>query len=307
MVRTTLVTYALMQQSNRMSRTQIAGKVDIMEYQIEPIKPLIGAVVKLEKPTMFKPGFAETCKELLSKFGALVFPKLDLTDAEQLAFTDTLGERANYVNTLPGGDLAAEDVYTITLDNDVNSEPEYVKGSMYWHMDGIVSPIPPSPITTLSCKVPPNGRGGQTEFANTYAAWDALPEDAKERLEGLRVMHTIEAAVREVTPYDTLNPARRDMKHEHPLVWTRPDGRKSLLIGYHADYVIGMPKDEGRIILNRLLEWAGRPEFTLRHEWSAGDYAMWDNTGMLHRAVPYAANSGRRMHRTSVAGGVEVN
>jgi alpha-ketoglutarate-dependent taurine dioxygenase len=271
-----------------------------MAIRYDKVKPLIGAVVHTTKEEMFAPDFAPQILDLLNDRGALVFPRINLTDQEQLAFTDSLGDRLNFTKNVPGGDLSAQDVYTITLDKDVNSEPEYVWGSMYWHMDGICSPIPPSPVTLLSCKSKAQ-QGGQTEFSNTYAAFEALSPEEQAKLETMRVVHTVAAAVREIKGKDELNPIRRDQEHEHPLIWTRADGRKAIIIGCHADYIVGMDKAVGRILINRLLEWCSRPEFTLRHEWSVGDFAMWDNMGMLHRAVPYAADSGRRMHRTSVA------
>ena len=144
-----------------------------MDIRVENVKPLVGGVVHVTKEQMFAPGFADKCLEILKDRGALVFPQVNLTDAEQLAFTDSLGDRVNYTTKIPGGDVSAQDVYTITLDKDTNSEPEYVWGSMYWHMDGICSPIPPSPVTLLSCKAKA-AHGGQTEFSNTYAAFEAL-------------------------------------------------------------------------------------------------------------------------------------
>ena len=94
----------------------------------------------------------------------------------------------------------------------------------------------------------------------------------------------------------------RSMKHEHPLVWTHKSGRKSLLIGYTADHVVNLPKADGRALLARLLEWTAQPDFTYRHYWQEGDLVVWDNTCALHRVIPYAMDSGRTMHRTSVAG-----
>ena len=85
-------------------------------------------------------------------------------------------------------------------------------------------------------------------------------------------------------------------------MWTHKSGRKSLLIGYTADSVVGMSKAEGRALLIRLLEWAGQPAFSYRHYWSEGDLVVWDNCGALHRVIPYATDSGRMMNRTSVAG-----
>lgn len=270
-------------------------------FRIEAIKPAIGAVVHADRAEFRERGFAERILDLLERHTALVFPRVNLSDEEQLAFTDCLGARVNFTRSVPGGDEASRDVYTITLDPVVNTEPEYVLGSMFWHMDGITSDIPPPKATVLSCRHTAS-KGGQTEFASTYAAWEALPEDEKAELEGLRVVHSLVAAVREVASPEEINAARRAVAHEHPLVWTHKSGRKSLLVGYTADYVVGMPKAQGRALLARLLEWTAQPAFTVRHHWQQGDLAMWDNCGALHRALPYDAHSGRRMHRTSVAG-----
>ena len=89
---------------------------------------------------------------------------------------------------------------------------------------------------------------------------------------------------------------------EHPLVWTHTSGRKSMVIGTTADHVVGQSIAAGRALLVRLQEWAAQPDFSLRHEWDEGDFVIWDNTGAMHRALPYEATSGRLMHRTSIAG-----
>jgi len=282
----------------------MATQLDL-DVRVEPIKPAIGAVIHVDKETFLGDAFPQKCADLLDRYTALVFPQLGLTDAEQLAFTDRMGERINFTDTVPGGDVSAEDVYMITLNKDVNAEPEYVWGSMFWHADGIVSDIPPPKYTLLSCKNPPD-KGGQTEFASTYAAWESLPEQEKAELEGLRVVHNLEAGLRGLMPEEDIRADKRHMDHEHPLVWTHEDGRKSLLIGQHADYVVGMPRPQGRALLTRLQEWAGQPDFVIRHTWSKGDFAIWDNTGALHRALPYLDDSGREMHRTTVAGYEEV-
>src|SRR5690606_6983155 len=88
----------------------------------------------------------------------------------------------------------------------------------------------------------------------------------------------------------------------HKLVWTHKTGRKSLVIGCHADHIVGMGIEEGRKLLQELLARATQPRFTYRHEWSVGDMLIWDNTGVLHRAEPYPADSGRLMHRTTILG-----
>jgi alpha-ketoglutarate-dependent taurine dioxygenase len=238
---------------------------------------------------------------LLEERQVLVFPRINLSDKEQLAFTDKLGARVNFTNRVPGGDSAAKDVYTITLDPKINNEPEYVLGTYFWHMDGITVDMPPPKASVLSARrVAP--KGGQTEFASTFAAYQALPEEDKAELEGLRVLHSVTAAVREVATPESLDPYRRALKHEHPLVWKRTSGRKSMIIGYTADYVVNLPRADGKALLARLLEWTAQPAFTYRHYWQEGDLVVWDNCGALHRVIPYSADSGRTMHRTSVAG-----
>ena len=277
-----------------------------MGFGITAVKPAIGGIVTVDKQELLSGVHADAIMAALEQRGALVFPRMNLSDQEQLQFTDTLGARVNFTRRVSGGDKATAGVYTVTLDKEVNDEPEYVLGTFFWHMDGITSPIPPPSATILTArKLAP--KGGQTEFASTYAAYDALPADEKAELEGLRVVHTVTAAVREVATPDELDEKRRTMAHEQPLVWTHRSGRKSLIIGYTSDYVVGKSKAEGRALLARLLEWTAQPAFTYRHPWQLGDLVVWDNTGALHRVIPYATDSGRTMHRTSLAGMEEVH
>lgn len=272
-----------------------------MKVQVENIKPAIGSIVRFERSALLDDDVAQRCLELLEERQVLVFPRIGLSDQEQLAFTDKLGARVNFTNRVPGGDRAEKDVYTITLDPKVNTEPEYVLGTYFWHMDGVTIDMPPPKASVLSArKVAP--KGGQTEFASTFAAYQALPEEEKADLEGLRVLHSVTAAVREVATPESLDPYRRGLKQEHPLVWKRQSGRKSMIIGYTADHVVNLPRADGKALLARLLEWTAQPAFTYRHYWQEGDLVVWDNCGALHRVIPYSADSGRTMHRTSVAG-----
>ncbi len=85
-------------------------------------------------------------------------------------------------------------------------------------------------------------------------------------------------------------------------MWTRGNGRRSLLVGATAERVVGLSEAESRELLDRLLVWATQPRFSLRHHWHHGDLVIWDNTGILHRAQPYTAESHRLMHRTTLVG-----
>jgi alpha-ketoglutarate-dependent taurine dioxygenase len=88
----------------------------------------------------------------------------------------------------------------------------------------------------------------------------------------------------------------------HPLVWAHASGRKSLVLGATAAYVEGLAPDDSRALLDRLQAWATQPQYVYEHEWSVGDLVIWDNTGTMHRVIPYAADSGRLMHRTTLVG-----
>jgi alpha-ketoglutarate-dependent taurine dioxygenase len=273
-----------------------------MSITIEPIKPLVGARVAVDKAHLTDPETIAAIRAALEDRGVLVFPQIGLTDEEQLALTDALGGRGNYNNKVPGGNVSAQDVYKITLDKAVNNEPDYVLGTFFWHIDGVTIDQPLPKATLLSARKL-SDEGGSTEFANLYTAYDKLPDDEKRQYDGLKVIHTVEASVRPVfaVPSEERLARWRSMADamEQPLVWTHSDGRKSLLVGSHADGIVGMPNPHGRAILWRLQQWAAQPDFVYTHHWTVGDFVIWNNQGMMHRVVPYT-DRGRVMHRTTL-------
>src|SRR5262249_621388 len=128
----------------------------------------------------------------------------------------------------------------------------------------------------------------------------------KAELAGLRAVHSVRSSLRPLLG-DTLSEEEEQrssigLVKEHPIVWNRTAGRTSMVIGSSADPGVGMPLAHGRAVLTRLVEWAAQPDFSYRHHWREGDFVIWDNCGALQRVVPYDAESGRTMHRTSLAG-----
>lgn len=274
----------------------------------ENVKPAIGSIVHVDRAHMFDDDVAEACLAAIEERCVLVFPGAHLTDAEQLAFTDKMGARVDFTKGAPGGTAAAQDAYTITLDGKVNEHPEYVHGTFFWHIDGVTIDQPLPKLTLLSARKL-SKRGGQTEFANLYAALEHLPDWELEGLEDSRVIHNIVASMRDVVEEvneETVVLLNVAVPMEHPLIWTKEDGRKSLLVGSHADRIIGMPLPQGRAIIRRLIEWAAQERFRYTHQWQDGDFVVWDNTGVMHRVMPYDNDSGRTMHRTTVAGHEKV-
>jgi alpha-ketoglutarate-dependent taurine dioxygenase len=241
-----------------------------------------------------------TCLEALKWRGVLLVRGVHLDDAQQLEFSRRIGEVVSQYDRHEHRD---REVFTVSLDPSVNPLAEILKGTFNWHIDGTYDSVPQK-ATTLTAKVVAM-TGGQTEFASTYAAYEALPSDKKKQLEGLRVVHHFEAAQRGVIDNPSekqLAAWRRLPSNEVSLVWERTDGRRSLVLGSTADHVVGLAEDDSRALLDELLEWSTQPRFTYTHHWREGDLVVWDNTGMLHRALPYSVESRRTMHRTTIHG-----
>lgn len=240
--------------------------------------------------------------DALEHNGVLVFRGLTLEPTAQVELCRRLGA----VDHSADGHHQVPGIYPITLDTSKNSAAAYLKATFDWHIDGC-TPLGnecPQKATVLSA-LQVAQRGGETEFANSYAAYDELSDAEKARYSGLRVVHSLEASQRRVTPDpspELLAKWRSRPTHEHPLVWTHRSGRKSLVLGASADYVVGMDLDEGRALLAELLDHATGPDKVYSHKWSVGDTVIWDNRGVLHRAAPYEPNSAREMLRTTILG-----
>ena len=263
--------------------------------KVRHLKPKIASEVITDKETLLGGKHAGEIRDLLEMRGVLVFPRINLTDEEQVAFTKTLGTFAHEIH--------GEEIYKITMDTSENVRADYLKGAFFWHIDGTMSKMPIL-ASLLSAKKLPT-EGGDTEFCNTYAAYDDLPEEKKREIDGLRVLHSFWNSQLYHNPEPTLAKLEEWMSlgtNELPLVWEHRSGRKSLVLGNTAQYVVGMEPMESAKLLHGLREWATSEPFFYRHHWSMGDLVIWDNTGTMHRATPYDAASGRMMHRTKLEG-----
>jgi len=240
--------------------------------------------------------------DALEDNGVLVFRGLQLDPQAQVAFCRRLGE----IDHSSDGHHPVAGIYPVTLDKSKNSSAAYLKGTFDWHIDGC-TPLEdgyPQMATVLSA-LQVAERGGETELASAYAAHEALSDEEKRRFGSLRVVHSLEASQRRAHPDaspEQVERWRSRRTHEHPLVWTHRSGRKSLVLGASADYVVGMDVEEGRALLAELLERATVRDKVYRHTWSIGDTVIWDNRGVLHRAAPYDPDSAREMLRTTVLG-----
>lgn len=240
--------------------------------------------------------------DALEDNGVLVFPGLGLTPEAQVAFCRRLGD----IDHSSDGHHPVAGIYPVTLDKSKNSSADYLRATFDWHIDGCTPTNDecPQKATVLSAKQVAE-TGGETEFANSYAAYEAFSDEEKQRFGSLRVVHSLEASQRRVHPDpspELVAKWRSRPTHEHPLVWTHRSGRKSLVLGASADYIVDMDLDEGRALLADLLDRATQPHLVYSHRWSVGDTVIWDNNGVLHRAAPYDPDSPREMLRTTVLG-----
>ena len=265
-----------------------------MTFTTIDLAPRIGTEIRADVATLMSGSKAQEIRQLLEDRGVVAFREINLSDAEQVAFTRTLGRIV---------DEGENNVYKITMDPTENPQADYLKGAFFWHIDGTMADVPIFASMMSSRRLSPTG--GQTEFSNTYAAYDDLPDSEKKALEKLKVVHMLEVSQRYWHPEPTYKELRQWQKlppRSHPLVWKHRSGRKSLVLGATASHVEGMDLREGWALLTRLRDWATQPQFVYRHEWKLGDLVIWDNTGTMHRALSYPLDSGRMMHRTKLDG-----
>lgn len=263
-------------------------------FETIDLKERIGTEIRTDVETLLTPDVSASVRSLLQERGVLLFRELNLSDEQQVSFARMIGSLR---------EEGEKGIFKITLDRKANDRADYLKGSFNWHLDGTHDDVPIF-ASLLSGRIL-SDVGGQTEFASSYQAYEELPQAMKDRIAGLRVVHSVEVSMRRggVEPTEQNLAYWRSLPHKtHNLVWTHESGRKSLVIGCHASHVEGMDVNEGQALLQELLDWATQPKFVYRHEWSVGDLLIWDNTGVLHRAEPYPLDSGRVMHRTTLLG-----
>ena len=268
-----------------------------LRYEI--IKEKIGARVLNTKEELLSGALSAEINDLLEQRGVLVFKQLHLTEEEQVLFTNQLGGNATEIGVDGGA------IFSISLDKGEHHKSviEYLKGSLFWHIDGTMNPVPVrGPI--LTSKVLPTW-GGNTEFANCYAAYDDLPQDVKDRIDNLRVVHAMWVSQLYHCPEPSMEQLldwQSKGTQELPLVWQHKTGRKSLVLGNTARNVVGQDFEESARTLHGLREHATSDPYHYAHEWEVGDSVMWDNTGTLHRAMPYDPDCGRLLKRTILLG-----
>ncbi len=290
-----------------------------MTLTIRPLHPVIGGEVDgvdLRQPLSEKDVAAINAG--MDRYAVLVFHGQDLSDEEQIAFSRNFGELE-----LPGAvsnitkkkdrrlrpELA--DVSNLTKDQTVFDRADRTRmfnlGNRLWHSDSSFRAIP-SKYSILSARLIPE-KGGNTEFADMRAAYDALDDEVKAEIDGLVCEHSLiysrgALGFDELTEEERANftPVRQSLVRVHPVT-----GRKSLYLSSHAGTIVGWPMPEARSLLRDLTEDATRPEFVYVHKWQLHDLVMWDNRQTMHRVRRFADTTEKRdMRRTTIAGDTQT-
>jgi taurine dioxygenase len=277
-------------------------------FDIRPLSELMGAEIfgmNLAKP--IDDATRDAILEALNRYKLLVFRDQDLPKEAQLAFTRRFGELEPHVNR-DFRSAGAPEVHPVN-NLDENQQPSRsIKniGNYSWHTDKSYMARPSLATLLYAVQLPPSG--GDTEFADMQAAYDALPEARKRALQSLRLVHSWERSRQKSGSKPATEEEKRDAPPVvHPLIRTHPaTGRKVLYVGNHTSHVEGWEAAKGEALIAELQEFATQPRFVFRHQWQPGDMVMWDNRCLLHRALPNfeMERYARVLNRTVVRGDV---
>jgi alpha-ketoglutarate-dependent taurine dioxygenase len=271
-----------------------------MGFTTRELTPRIGTQVEIDVESLVSGRHADELRGLLVERGVLIFRGLDMTDEQQIEFAKTIGTvRLEHGN-------AATKITSSKEESPIFAE--YALGTYSYHIDGTYSDTPGFASVLRPRVLAP--QGGQTQFCNTYALYDDLPDEEKSFFEALQAVHSGETTMRIVYPdpteeqlaaWRTYSPLRT-----HPFVWEHRDGRKSLLLATTIDHFIGMERAESDAVLHRLLAMAEDKQYEYTHDWQLGDMLVWDNTGTMHRVVPFDQDCGRELNRVALLGEEQI-
>ena len=246
---------------------------------------------------------------IVDEYPVVVLPAQEITDEQQMAFCRPFGElqRSTAARTSQDARLNAEMTDASNLgkgDKPLEAGDRRRMnnlGSRRWHTDGSFNRVPVK-YSFLSGRVVA-ARGGETQFADMRAAYDALPDDLRETVENLLVEHNLLHS-RAVAGFPTateeeratLVPMHQRLVRRHPRT-----GRKSLYLSSHASHIVGWPKPESMDLLYELTEIATQREFVYSHKWRTSDVVLWDNRVTMHRARRHVPETAPRdMRRVSI-------
>ena len=277
-----------------------------MTCTVTPLHPLFAARVGgLDLTQDLDDATFSTVQNAFERYSVLVFPDQTISDAQQIRFSERFGPlEATRAGANGAGsklivltNVAADGGIAAPTDKQVLSN----RANQIWHTDSSFKPVPARASLLSAREIP--ARGGDTQFAGMRAAYAALPDEDKRRVEGLVAIHDFGWSRSRIDPALMTDAERADNPPvRHPVVKDGPNGR-ALYLGAHARSIEGVDEAGGRALLDRLIAFGTQERFVYTHRWAPKDLVLWDNRAVLHRATPFRGTSERRhMVRTTVAG-----
>ena len=281
-----------------------------MPLAVKPLHPVFAAeVTGVDLTQALSDATVAEIVAAMDLYAVCVFPGQPLTDEQQIAFSARFGtlettRRANRPGFTPRFDIRLSDISNLDEHNRILPRDDWRLagdlGNRLWHTDSSFKRTP-AKYSFLSARVIP-AEGGETQFADLRAAYDALPAKKKQAIEGLVAMHSLIHSRAKIGFTDYL-PEEREKEAPVPqvLVRTHPGSRrKTLYLASHARDIPGLPLPEACLLLHDLIDHATQPQFVFTHRWRQGDLVIWDNRCTMHRAREYDMTQVRDMHRTAV-------
>ena len=282
-----------------------------MPFSVHPITPTFAAEIgDLDLHVPLSDSEFEKLDDAFNTYSVLVFPDQQLSEDDQMAFSARFGPLETTIQSFRKGVKLRlgpkfADVSNIGVDNEVLPEDSerrsFNSGNQLWHTDSSFRPVPAKCSLLYASSVPPVG--GQTEFADLRAAYDALPAAMQARLEGLVAEHSIRES-RAKIGYDQFTADEIESMPAAPQVMVRThagSGRRTLYLASHAGRIFGMDDGEAKALLAELIEHATQRQFVHSHRWRAHDLVMWDDRCTMHRGKPFDDLRYRRdMRRATV-------
>jgi taurine dioxygenase len=269
-------------------------------------------IIGLDLSKPLSPADRDAIAEALDRHLVVVARGQKLSDPELLAFSRNFGE-LDPPGPNPYGEPFNKEFPDINIISNVieNGRPigGLGAGEAAWHADMTYIDVPPKAAILHALEIPASG-GGNTYFADMYAAYDALPPDLREQAEGKIAVHDASRNSAGILRkgYAEVTDVRNTIGARHPLVRTNPrSGRRALFLGRrHNAYVLGLPVPDSEALLDALWAHAAQPRFAMCHVWKVGDVLMWNNLSVLHRRDPFDPKTRRVMHRSQIKGNERI-
>jgi alpha-ketoglutarate-dependent 2,4-dichlorophenoxyacetate dioxygenase len=259
----------------------------------------VGEVSGVDISRPLDPETVRAIDDAINRYSILIFHDQALDDERHIAFARNFGTPEVSINSIRPGNRssAIPNIVSDITNLDENSKPRgwtdrrrlFSLANRMWHTDSSFRPIPAAVSMLYARDVPPKEEGGETEFADLRAAYDALPAKMQAMARELLAEHSLlysrtQLGFDDFSPEEVAAwpPVAQRVARRHP-----GSGRATLYLGCHASHIVGWPIPEGRIFLRDLTEFATQPQFVYAHSWTKGDLVIWDNRCTMHRGRHY--------------------